>query len=338
MSRLDEQERMADGGRPAPDNVFLGLGDDHVSRIEALRKRGDFLWLDLDLDSEGTQGLEELLQVPQEALEALGDFHETSSIFRRSYADDVQVVFPFICCVPDTQGSRDDADEMRPLEVHVLVRGDCIVTVHHGPCDPLTALATDRRRVAGSVQRLVYAVLAAMVASIFESVAHLEAQRRELEDDFDEPPTGRRTLTVIKHGRKQLNRLRGPAGPQLAVFEQIADVAPDLTGSTGKDDHVFDKTRNQLSHAISSIDAADDALAGLLDLHLGRTNFLLTLVAMIFLPLTFITGFFGQNFDWFLSQITSAGSFWLLGIGSLLLTLLGQLWLIRRMFGRPGAH
>jgi magnesium transporter len=41
-------------------------------------------------------------------------------------------------------------------------------------------------------------------------------------------------------------------------------------------------------------------------------------VATIFLPLTFITGFFGMNFEWMVEQIDTQLAFWLLGIGTLL--------------------
>lgn len=43
----------------------------------------------------------------------------------------------------------------------------------------------------------------------------------------------------------------------------------------------------------------------------------LTIVASVFLPLTFVTGFFGQNFLWLVNEIDSATAFWVVGIGSL---------------------
>jgi magnesium transporter len=43
----------------------------------------------------------------------------------------------------------------------------------------------------------------------------------------------------------------------------------------------------------------------------------LTLIATIFLPLTFITGFFGQNFGWLVDHIDSFWEFAVIGVGSL---------------------
>jgi Mg2+ and Co2+ transporter CorA len=47
----------------------------------------------------------------------------------------------------------------------------------------------------------------------------------------------------------------------------------------------------------------------------------LTVIATIFLPLAFITGFFGQNFSFMVTHvINSAWSFWVIGLGSMVLT------------------
>lgn len=57
----------------------------------------------------------------------------------------------------------------------------------------------------------------------------------------------------------------------------------------------------------------------------------LTIVSTIFLPLTFLTGFFGQNFEYLVKGVSSERAFWGFGVGSYLLSLVAIGLLIRRV-------
>ena len=69
-----------------------------------------------------------------------------------------------------------------------------------------------------------------------------------------------------------------------------------LPGLEADDERYFDRIGGQVNRLVDAIDAAGDALARLVNLRLNETSYLLTVVATIFLPLTFIAGFFGMNF------------------------------------------
>ena len=60
---------------------------------------------------------------------------------------------------------------------------------------------------------------------------------------------------------------------------------------------------------VDGIDAASDSMAKLIDLRLNETMYWLTVVATIFLPLTFMTGFFGMNFGWMVDRIDTPAAF-----------------------------
>jgi len=56
----------------------------------------------------------------------------------------------------------------------------------------------------------------------------------------------------------------------------------------------------------------------------------LTLIATVFLPLTFLTGFFGQNFGWLVEHTDSFAEFLALGVGGLLVAMLALYAYLRR--------
>jgi magnesium transporter len=119
--------------------------------------------------------------------------------------------------------------------------------------------------------------------------------------------------------------LRRIAAPQRDILARGGDLIGHLPGLEA--DHARDWFRDVYDHLLrisELIDSYRDLLAGALDVYLStvsnRLNEIskqLAIVATIFLPLTFVTGFFGQNFGTLVRHIDTPLAFWGYGVGSM---------------------
>jgi magnesium transporter len=153
---------------------------------------------------------------------------------------------------------------------------------------------------------------------------------------IDRPEPGQRQKLFDL--RRRLVDLRRVIGPQRDVMARGGDIVQKLPGLEA--DEAKDWFRDVYDHLLriaEQIDAYRDLLSGALDVYLStvsnRLNDItrqLTLVATIFLPLTFVTGFFGQNFGWLVRHISTWEAFVGYGVGSMLLSAALLYWWFRR--------
>ena len=71
------------------------------------------------------------------------------------------------------------------------------------------------------------------------------------------------------------------------------------------DGPAFEQLSEHVNRLLASIDAAVNGMGMLLDLQLNQRAYLVSVVATIFVPLTFLTGFCRMNFGWTVDHIGS---------------------------------
>jgi magnesium transporter len=289
--------------------IVSGLAD--RDRIAALRRDGRFFWLDASLADGGD--LAEVLDLPAKAVGTLTDFGEDHPSSRRFYADGKQVAFAFSCYLDSAELAAEPPYRLRPVEVRVLVSGDFLLTVHEERVSLPDLLAPDLPE-GRSEQYAIYAVLDAMVATAFDALSEVELTLDDLALMSADLRAGRLRMATLRAITSRLARMRRRVGPQRGLFERLGIEIGRLPDLDTDDGRYFDRVGEQVNRLVEAIDAAADTMATVIDLRLNETSYWLTVVATIFLPLTFLTGFFGMNFEWMVGVVDTQLAFWLLGI------------------------
>ena len=221
--------------------------------------------------------------------------------------------------------------------MHCFYSEKFLVTVHHDDCP---AFAELRRRYEREEfpepDMLLYHVVSGLVDSFFPVLAELDERIDELEDSIAVQPTDEQLQEMFSMKRR-LVVLRKAITPQRDAFGGVATDASALPGMGPEAERYFRDVYDHLIRLSEIIDSYRDLMTGAMDVYLStvsnRLNSVmkqLTVIATVFLPLTFLTGFFGQNFGWMVHGIGGRAEFFGLGLGLELATVAGLLALFKR--------
>lgn len=211
-------------------------------------------------------------------------------------------------------------------ELAIFAGRQYLLTIHRSPAYSMTEV--DQRwhlhdgELGSDAGFLLYTLLDTIVDGYFPIADRLEEWINELQTDvFNERSSAERKLRDIFELKKDVHNARRAVTPMRDILQPI------LRG-----DYAFlssDKLpyyRDVYDHAVRVIDSLDSArdllnsaMEILLSLQANRQNEVskqLAVIATIFLPLSFLTGFFGQNFDYLIKNIEAPARFWILGVGS----------------------
>ena len=312
--------------------IVEGLGEAERERISRLRSEGRFFWADVCADRHPGAEIGQAFDIPDHALRSLLSFGHVGRPSRKFHADTDHVVFPFHCYL-DPDAAREEEEWVEAIEVNVLVHGDFILTVHREAVS-LPELLPEYSPEGRSEQYVVYVVLDAMVATAFDALTATELALEGLQQLAGETGNARVRAGTLRAINVRLTRMRRRLSPLRGRFERIGQEIGQVRGLESDSERYFERIYAQLNRLIDGIDAASDSMAKVMDLRMNETIYWLTVVATIFLPLTFMTGFFGMNFEWMTSRIDTLPAFLALGIGGPILSTF-LIWLAIRRRGTP---
>jgi len=167
----------------------------------------------------------------------------------------------------------------------------------------------------------LHGVLDGLVDSFFPILAKLDDDIDALEDQILERPT-QQQLGRLFDMKRSLIAIRKVVTPERDTLGSMVSGVGGLPGMTPEAERYFRDVYDHLIRISDLVDSYRDLMSGVLDTHLStvsnRLNAVmkqLTIIATLFLPLSFLTGFFGQNFDALVASISGWPAFLTFGIG-----------------------
>jgi magnesium transporter len=293
---------------------------DEISDV--IEERSGFVWLDIARPTAADLALlQREFNIHPVAIEDASLWHERPKI----------EFFEHYVLVIAHAARVEGEDDMVTHEIAVIAGENYLVSLRAEPVYPLDEIERRRRNsltVPQDATGLLYIILDEIIDGYFPITEGYDDRLVRLEDRlFGNDKFSERTEHEIFLFKRSLVLFRHIVAPMREILlrlthNEIAPLKPGL-GLYFRDVH------DHVLRALEQIDITRDLVNSTLDIHLAsqshRQNEVskqLTIIATIFLPLTYVTGFFGQNFGWMVNNIVSPQIFWGLGVGSQVLTVM----------------
>ncbi len=181
-----------------------------------------------------------------------------------------------------------------------------VITIQEDPGDCFELIRERLRKGTGRLRKmgtdyLAYALIDALVDQAFPILEAVGERIETLEEEVLANPS-RATLGAIREVKHDLLQLRRSAWPQREVIHAMQR---EDSRFVRKETRVY--LRDLYDHTIQILDIIEtyrDLTAGMLDIYLSSLSHrmnevmkVLTIISTIFMPLTFLVGVYGMNFD-----------------------------------------
>jgi magnesium transporter len=265
---------------------------------QLIRNRRGLLWV--DFSNESASDSLPILQGfgfhPLAIDDALQETHVPKLDDWSSY---LYIVFNYMNISENGESWETEVDEL-----DVFLGQNYIVTHHDNPVQAIDetwdACDRDTRNIQNGADHILYKITDNLVAGYMPAVEKIDAAIDEIEDQiFDRPSP--RTLERLFALKRVLLAMRRIILPQREVLNKLA--RDDYEVIDPKDRVFFRDIYDHLVRLHDLNESLRDLVGGALDTYLSVINNrmnevmkILTIITTLFMPLAFVTGFFGMNF------------------------------------------
>ena len=200
------------------------------------------------------------------------------------------------------EGSR---DQVKVEQVSLILGLNFVISFQEDVGDVFDPVRDRIRKGTGKIRRtgadyLAYSLIDSIVDGYFTVFEWLGERIEEIQERLVVDPTAE-NLKTIHHLKSEMIELRKAVWPLREVIANLERVESPLVR---KDTLIF--LRNVYGHTIEIIETIEsfrDLMAGMIDIYLSSLSMklnevmkVLTIIATIFIPLTFVVGIYGMNF------------------------------------------
>ena len=313
------------------DASFPVLETGDLDKVEQYLKASEFFWLDLhDPDADTLRRVGDLLHLHPLTIQDVSTFSERPK--REHFDGYISLV------VYGVDEHAAEGEELLRARLHMLISGQWVVTLHPTPFAVIDDLRSRvRLEPHHREQALIFEILDTIMSSYIPVLNRIDDAIDDVEQSVIDKPR-EESLQRIFSLKRDLISMRRVVTPMRDFFARDADEISHLPGMEPDDTLYFRDVYDTLVRTSELIDSYRDLLSGATDMYLstvanrqGEVSKQLTIIATIFLPLSFLTGFFGQNFAYLTGHVQdSTWSFFVLGLGLLLVSTVGFLVYFRR--------
>lgn len=263
-----------------------------------IRNRRDLLWVDFSNEPPETclpilKGFDFHRLAIEDALQ------QTHAPKLDDWSDYLYIVLNYMTVAENGDGWDTEIDEL-----DIFLGRNYIVTHHDNPVSAIDetwdACERDTRSLQDGADHLLYKIADNLIAGYMPAVEKIDAALDQIEDQvFDRPSP--RTLEKLFALKRILLSMRRILLPQREVMNKLA--RDDYQVIDPRDRIFFRDIYDHLVRLHDLNESLRDLVGGALDTYLSvinnRMNDImktLTIITTLFMPLAFVTGFFGMNF------------------------------------------